>query len=105
LNVHLTSNSDKVNEEIYYILGKALCESFVKGKGWEDISLANAYLSLVLLEFGKNFEDWKSKDSKFRLPFDDPNIFDAFTNSFTSGKNKDAIKRTYSGLQAVLMPA
>lgn len=105
LNINLNSEADEVNDHVYYILGKELCKSFVQGKGWEDISLANAYLSLVLAEFGKNYEDWKKKDPKFKLPFDDPNIFGAFYNSFASGKNKEAIKRRYSGLQAVLTPS
>lgn len=99
----------KDSEKIYYILGKELCKSFIEGKGWEDISLARAYLELVLKEFRQNYDEYKivydNNEVRFKLPFDDPNIFDAFYNSFASSKNREAIKRVFPGLQSILTPS
>jgi hypothetical protein len=42
---------------------------------------------------------------KFKLPFDDNNVFGAFYTSFASGNNSQIIKRTYSGLGGILTPS
>ena len=62
-------------------------------------------LNINFLTFDYLFDNWDLENKKFKLPFDDPNIFDAFYNSFASSKNREAIKRRYSGLQAVLTPS
>ena len=86
-------------EELYKTLGKYLCKTFLSGEK-DNISLAISFMQLVRPELEKDFSNMK-----YRIPFDDPNIFGAFLNGFTNNINQTAIRRTYSGIGAILNPS
>ena len=86
-------------EELYKTLGKYLCKTFLSGEK-DNISLAISFMQLVRPELEKDFSSMK-----YRIPFDDPNIFGAFLNGFTNNINQTAIRRTYAGIGAILNPS
>jgi hypothetical protein len=85
-------------------MGKDLVKSFLEGS-YDDISLAHTYLELVQTTLGDDINKFSLNDAGVRLAFDDPNIFGVFYNSFASGINRNAIRRSYSGIGAVLNPS
>lgn len=86
---------------LYNLLGKSLIKVFNSGQK-DNISLASAYLQY--LQEGV-LQNKLLSEQKFRIPFDDNNIFSAFVTNFSNGLNKDLIKRKFPGLTAVLNPS
>lgn len=97
-NFDLNSEADKT--KVYKILGRNLLKTF--GGDTDNLGLASAFLELVKEDI---LSDKSLNQMKYKIPFDDNNIFGIFTNGFTNGINRDIIKRKYSGLQAILNPS
>lgn len=98
-NFDLNSEDDKTR--VYKILGRNLLKTFTSGST-DRLGLASTYLELVKEDI---LGDKSLSQMKYKIPFDDNNIFGMFTNGFTNGINRDIIKRKYSGLQAILNPS
>lgn len=94
-------NTEEGQSALYNLLGKSLVKAFGTGNR-TDVGLTSAYIQF--LQEGINNNELLSKQ-KFKIPFDDNNIYNVFLSGFTNGLNKDLIKRQYSGLNAVLNPS
>lgn len=91
-------DNEKKYSDLYNILGRKLVQIFSTG----NQGLTQAYIQAIQ----KDVEENKNlSDQIRRIPFNDPNISSALQTGFTSGINKQIIRRTYNGLAAVQAPS
>lgn len=95
-----TYDTDEARTELYKILGKGLLTAF--GEDSDSLGLTEAYLSFVKDNINGNT---LLSEQRYKIPFDDPNVFNKFYSGFISGINRDIIKRKYAGIGAVLNPS
>lgn len=92
---------DNNKTQIYEIIGKSIIKSFKDNE--DKARLTQAIIKKIDEEFKKKNID--HIDDFYKIPFSDPSLFASSLSSLASTVNKDAIKRKYSGLGAVMVPA
>lgn len=95
-------NNETERSSVYKILGKQLVRTFSENPDSDDYGLAQTFIEFIKEDLSnlKNLSE-----SSLAIPFNDPNISSKFLSGFTNGLNKDAIRRQYSGLAAVMSPS
>lgn len=88
------------NTEIYRIVGKSFIKSFGKDGGQDTLTASMMNNIIKELNGEDNIENIEQK-----IPFSDTSVLSSVVSNITSNINKTAIKRKYSGLAAVLVPA
>lgn len=86
--------------ELYKIFGKAIIKSFQNGDK-DTLGLAQAFVQLA----SENFDNFADKKVKYKIPFSSSSINGIFNSTVTSSLIKEAIRRHYNGVAAVLNPA
>lgn len=83
--------------ELYKIFGKAVVKAFQTGAK-DTLGLAQAFVKLAQKSFNENNID-------YRIPFSSSSINGIFNSTVTSSLVRDAIRRHYNGVAAVLNPS
>lgn len=83
--------------ELYKIFGKAVIKAFQTGTK-DTLGLAQSFVKLAQKSFNDNNID-------YRIPFSSSSINGIFNSTVTSSLIRDAIRRHYSGVPAVLNPS
>ena len=83
--------------ELYKIFGKAVVKAFQTGTK-DTLGLAQAFVKLAQKSFNENNID-------YRIPFSSSSINGIFNSTVTSSLVRDAIRRHYNGVAAVLNPS
>lgn len=86
-------------ERLYFILGSKLVTAYASRDN--SIGLTQAYLNSVR----DSIEREKLDEDTPLIPFNDPNICQVLQTAFTSGLNRDIIRRAYDGVAAVQAPS
>lgn len=86
-------------EKLYFILGSKLIAAYASRDN--SIGLTQAYLNSVR----DSIEREKIENDTPLIPFNDPNICQVLQTAFTSGLNRDIIRRAYDGVAAVQAPS
>lgn len=84
-------------EELYKIFGKAVVKAFASGTK-DTLGLAQSFIKLAQKSFDDNKIDYK-------IPFSSASINGIFNSTVTSSLIRDAIRRHYDGVAAVLNPS
>lgn len=84
-------------ETLYKIFGKAIVKSFQTGNK-DTLGLAQAFISLAQ-------EGLKNNNITYKIPFSSPSINGIFNSTVTTSIIKNAIRRHYNGVAAVLNPS
>lgn len=102
----LAKNANRQNEldaerreRLYFILGSKLVTAYASRDN--SIGLTQAYLNNVR----DSIEREKLDEDTPLIPFNDPNICQVLQTAFTSGLNRDIIRRAYDGVAAVQAPS
>lgn len=74
--------------------------------GSDSDALLNGYLNEISQEFENNLnKEFNTADFNFKTPFSAGSIHNQFITMMTSKMNMDSIKRTFSGMGAVMKPS
>lgn len=84
-------------DELYKIFGKAVVKAFQTGTK-DTLGLAQSFVKLAQKGFNDNNIDYK-------IPFSSSSINGIFNSTVTSSLVRDAIRRHYNGVAAVLNPS
>lgn len=84
-------------DELYKIFGKAVVKAFQTGTK-DTLGLAQSFVRLAQQDFIENKIDYK-------IPFSSSSINGIFNSTVTSSLVRDAIRRHYNGVAAVLNPS
>lgn len=83
--------------ELYKVFGKAVVKAFQTGTK-DTLGLAQSFIKLAQKGFNDNNID-------YRIPFSSSSINGIFNSTVTSSLVRDAIRRHYNGVAAVLNPS
>ena len=83
--------------ELYKVFGKAVVKAFQTGSK-DTLGLAQSFVKLAQKSFDENNLDYK-------IPFSSSSINGIFNSTVTSSLIRDAIRRHYNGVAAVLNPS
>ena len=83
--------------ELYKVFGKAIVKAFQTGTK-DTLGLAQSFIKLAQKSFDDNNID-------YRIPFSSASINGIFNSTVTSSLVRDAIRRHYNGVAAVLNPS
>lgn len=89
--------NDNNNEGLYNIFGKAVIKAFATGEK-DTLGLAQTFIKLAQ-------DSLNSEGIRFKIPFSSSSINGIFNATVTTSLIKDAIKRYYDGVPAVLTPS
>lgn len=90
--------------KLYKVLTKSLLRALSTGS--DSDALLNGYLNEISQEFENNLnKEFNTADFNFKTPFSAGSIHNQFITMITSKMNMDSIKRTFSGMGAVMKPS
>lgn len=90
--------------KLYKTLTKSLLRALSTGS--DSDALLNGYLNEIAQEFENNLNtEFNTADFNFKTPFSAGSIHNQFITMLTSKMNSDSIKRTFSGMGAVMKPS
>lgn len=92
-------NKNVLIHRLYDIFARQFIKQF---KGRQHTDLINAIIDQVKQEF--NINDNHLQDS-FKLPISDPNVFKQIVATFAGSMNNGVLRRKYSGIGDVMVPA
>lgn len=99
---------DKLGEADKTLLYKTLAKAVIKSfDGNSGDTVITGYLEEAAQEFEDNLNNtlFNAKDLKFKVPFSSGSINSSFITMLASKMNSDSIKRTFSGMGAVMIPS
>ena len=101
VNEYIKNDSEALS--VYKLLTDKLAKNFSNQS--VEISLASTYLNHIMETINSEQSAQTVEDYSSKTPFDSSNLFKIFTSAVTGSINKEVIKRTFSGLGAVISPA
>lgn len=89
---------------LYKLLAKATIKAF---EGSSGDGVITGYLEEAAREFEENLNNelFNARDLRFKIPFSSGSINSSFITMLASKMNSDSIKRTFSGMGAVMIPS
>ena len=101
LNAQGLLDLDMLNEDQKLKIYRLVTNNLVKSlqKEGDSIGLTESILNFIRTDLERKET---LEDMKWKLPFDDMNLYNKFVSSFQSDLSKNIIKRTTSGIAAVL---
>lgn len=103
------NNYDQLKEnnkdELYKILTQSILTAFENSNNTD--STITGYLNEVAKEFTRNLNSrlFNSKNLNFKVPFSANSINSVFITMLASKMNSNSIKRTFSGMGAIMIPS
>ena len=97
----LTSDN---KSKLYKVLTRALLNSIQTDRNSDMLTVG--YLDRAAIEFENNLnQEFNSEEFNYKIPFSSGTIFNKFMVMLASRINSDSIRRTFSGMGAVMKPS